>query len=181
MHDSRITRLATSIFLNSKTQHQHISKMKVSCLSIIALTAARGALASDLSPSWKKLTYSLGLMELNLNYDRFRVDNYYTRAAHEGIDGNPLNGTQKAVADILFQRVMDANQMHIEAMNDLRGYLYWPEEDPATYYGEGDRSVRSIDFHLPEGFLDTQGVFNDRDGVRPIIDIPDCKICPSTW
>ncbi|KAI1125424.1 hypothetical protein F5Y10DRAFT_284285 [Nemania abortiva] len=155
--------------------------MKVSCLSIVALTAAGGALAGNLSPSWKKLTYSLGLMELNLNTDRARVDNYYSQAAHKGVDGNPLNGTQRAVADALFEKVMAANQMHIQAMNDLRGYLYWPEADPETYYSVDSRAVRSIDFHLPEGFLDTQGVFDDKDEVRSVSDIPSCKVCPSTW
>ncbi|KAI0861764.1 hypothetical protein F4860DRAFT_474999 [Xylaria cubensis] len=155
--------------------------MKVSCLSIIALVAARGAIAGNLTPSWEKLTVSLGLMEQNLNYDRDRADIYYTRAAQEGGDGNPLNGTRKAVADILYRRLMDANQMHIEAVMDLRGYLFWPEEDPEMYYGADGRSVRSIDFHLPEGFLETQGVFNDKDALRPISDIPDCKICRSTW
>ncbi|KAJ8118164.1 hypothetical protein ONZ43_g4047 [Nemania bipapillata] len=147
----------------------------------MALAAAGGAIAGDLTPSWKKLTYSLGLMELNLNTDRARVDNYYSQAAHKGVDGNPLNGTQKAVADALFERVMAANQMHIQAMNDLRGYLYWPEDDPVTYYGADNRLVRTIDFHLPEGFLDTQGVFDDKDGHRPISDIPGCSTCPSTW
>ncbi|KAI0868654.1 hypothetical protein GGS24DRAFT_481603 [Hypoxylon argillaceum] len=155
--------------------------MKVSCISVIALTALRGAIAGDLTPSWKKLTYSLGLMELNLNTDRVRVDNYYSEAAHKGADGNPLNGTQRAVADELFDRVMAANQLHIQAMNDLRGYLYWPEEDPVTYYGANDRFVHSIDLQLPEGFLDTQGVFDDKDGLRPISDIPSCSACPSTW
>ncbi|KAI0478140.1 hypothetical protein F4859DRAFT_513723 [Xylaria cf. heliscus] len=155
--------------------------MKVSCLSLLALSAMRGAVAGDLTPSWKKLTYSLGLMEVNLNIDRSRVDNYYSRAAHKGIDGNPLNGTQKAVADILFQRLLDANQMHIQALGDLRGYLYWPESDPETYYSTDRRSVRCIDFHVPKGFLETQGVFDDRDGARPISDIPGCKICPSDW
>ncbi|KAI8954516.1 hypothetical protein F4801DRAFT_505140 [Xylaria longipes] len=155
--------------------------MKVSCLSIIALTAAGSAVADDLSPAWKKLTYSLGLMEVNLNTDRGRIDSYYQQAAHKGIDGNPLNGTQKTVADILFRRVTDANQMQIQAVNDLRGYLYWPEDDPETYYGEDGRFVRNIDFRLPEGFVDTQGVFNDKESVRPISDIPDCRTCPTVW
>ncbi|KAF2968805.1 hypothetical protein GQX73_g4775 [Xylaria multiplex] len=155
--------------------------MKVSCIPIFVLTAAHGSMASNLTPSWEKLTYSLGLMELNLNIDRSRVDNYYSQAAHTGVDGNPLNGTERTVADALFNRLMAANQMHIQAMSDLRGYLYWPEDDPVTYYGAGDRSVHSIDFHLPGGFLDTQGVFNDKDAHRPISDIPGCTTCPSTW
>ncbi|KAJ8129606.1 hypothetical protein O1611_g4026 [Lasiodiplodia mahajangana] len=155
--------------------------MKIYCLSIITLATAGGAIAGDLTQSWKKLTYSLGLMDLNLNVDRNRIDNYYTQAALKGVDGNPLNGTQLAIANALFDRVMAANQMHIQAMMDLRGYLYWPEDDPVTYYGADDRVVRSIDFHLPEGFLDTQGVFDDKDALRSVHDIPDCKACPSTW
>ncbi|KAJ2978864.1 hypothetical protein NUW58_g136 [Xylaria curta] len=155
--------------------------MKVSCFSAIALVAACGVSAGDLTPSWKKLTYSLGLMELNLNYDRTRVDNYYAQAALKGVDGNPLNGTEKAVAEILLRRLTDANHMQIVALSDLRGYLYWPEKNPEQYYGADKRYVESIDFHLPEGFLDTQGVFNDRDGLRPISDIPSCQVCPITW
>ncbi|KAI0142677.1 hypothetical protein GGR57DRAFT_393835 [Xylariaceae sp. FL1272] len=120
-------------------------------------------------------------MEANLNTDRGRVDNYLTLAGVKGVDGNALNGTQAAVADALFNKLLAANSMHIKALSDLRSYLFYPEADPATYYGADGRDVESIDFKLPEGMLDTQGVFDDKDSVRPVADIPGCQVCVVNW
>ncbi|KAI6086683.1 hypothetical protein F4821DRAFT_237749 [Hypoxylon rubiginosum] len=71
--------------------------------------------------------------------------------------------------------------MHVEALSDLRSYLFYPEADPATYYGADGRAVESIDFKLPKGLLETQGVFDDKDSVRPFTDIPGCELCAVNW
>ncbi|KAI1414864.1 hypothetical protein F5Y13DRAFT_9828 [Hypoxylon sp. FL1857] len=150
-----------------------------SSLFLLSLSAAT-ALA-ELTPTWEKFALSLTLMETNLNNDRGRVEKYYTDAGKRAADNNPLNETQGAIADELLTKLMAANSMHIKALSDLRSYLFYPEADPATYYGAADRKVESIDFKLPEGLLETQGVFDDKDEVRPITDIPGCVTCAVNW
>ncbi|KAI1772626.1 hypothetical protein F4818DRAFT_134115 [Hypoxylon cercidicola] len=153
--------------------------MRPSFFSLLALPAA-GTLAA-LTPTWEKLALSVNLMEANLNRDRGRVDKYLTLAGVKGVDGNALNGTQAAVASALFDKLMAANAMHVEALSDFRSYLFYPEADPATYYGADDRHVETIDFKLPDGLLETQSVFDDKDSVRPVTDIPGCKVCAVEW
>ncbi|XXH03046.1 hypothetical protein Hte_009436 [Hypoxylon texense] len=152
--------------------------MRTSLLSL-ALSAT-GALAA-LTPTWEKLALSVNLMEANLNADRGRVDKYLTLAGAKGVDGNALNGTRAAVADALFAKLLAANAMHVRALGDLRSYLFYPEADPAAYYGADGRAVEAIDFALPEGLLETQGVFDDKDGVRAVTDIPGCELCVVNW
>ncbi|KAI1375428.1 hypothetical protein F4677DRAFT_137607 [Hypoxylon crocopeplum] len=153
--------------------------MRSSLFALLSLSA--GAAVAKLTPTWEKLALSVNLMEANLNWDRGRVDKYFAEAGKAGADGNALEGTQAEVADALFAKLMAANAMHIEALSDLRSYLFYPEADPETYYGAADRGVESVDFTLPEGLLETQGVFDDKDAVRPISDIPGCTTCAVTW
>ncbi|KAI0107355.1 hypothetical protein F4776DRAFT_435062 [Hypoxylon sp. NC0597] len=151
-----------------------------SSILFLSLSAASSALAA-LTPTWEKLALSLNLMETNLNNDRGRVEKYYMDAGKRAADNNALNETQGAIADALLSKLTAANSMHIKALSDLRSYLFYPEADPATYYGADGRTVESIDFRLPDGLLETQGVFDDKDEVRPISDIPGCVICAVNW
>ncbi|KAI2468721.1 hypothetical protein F4781DRAFT_253290 [Annulohypoxylon bovei var. microspora] len=148
--------------------------------SLLLLTLTTSALAA-LTPTWAKLALSLNLMETNLNNDRGRIDKYYMDASKRAADNNALNATEGAVADALLTKLMAANSMQIKALSDLRSYLFYPEADPETYYGAGERGVESIDFGLPEDLLETQGVFDDKDEVRPISDIPGCATCAVNW
>ncbi|KAI0839089.1 hypothetical protein F5Y06DRAFT_27490 [Hypoxylon sp. FL0890] len=125
-----------------------------SSLLVFSLSAASTTLAA-LTPTWEKLALSL---EMNLNNDRRRIEKYYVDGSKRAADNNPLNETQGAIADELLTKLMAANSMQIKALSDLRSYLFYPEADPATYYGVADRKVESIDFKLPEGLLKTQGV-----------------------
>ncbi|KAI1138250.1 hypothetical protein F5Y05DRAFT_55700 [Hypoxylon sp. FL0543] len=151
-----------------------------SSVLVVSLTAASTSLAA-LTPTWEKLALSLTLMETNLNNDRGRIEKYYVDASKRAADNNALNETQGAIADALLTKLAAANSMQIKALSDLRSYLFYPEADPATYYGAADRKVESVDFRLPEGLLETQGVFDDKDELRPITDIPGCATCAVNW
>ncbi|KAI2625992.1 hypothetical protein GGS26DRAFT_592769 [Hypomontagnella submonticulosa] len=153
--------------------------MRVSFFSVLALSAT--GVVADLTTNWEKLALSLNLLELNLNEDRGRLDKYWMLAQEQNADGNALNGTQAKVAKELYDRIWLANGLQIAAMSDLRSFLFYPQKDPVTYYQPGERSVESLDTHLPEGMLETQGVFDDKDSVRPITDIPGCKPCAVNW
>ncbi|KAI1761778.1 hypothetical protein GGR53DRAFT_469000 [Hypoxylon sp. FL1150] len=149
--------------------------------SVLALALSATSTLAALTPTWEKLVLSVNLAEANLNTDYGRIDKYLTYAGVRGVDGNALNGTQAAVAAALFEKLEAANTLHIKALSDLRSYLFYPEADPAMYYGADKRAVESIDFKLPEGLLETQGVFDDKDSVRPFTDIPGCKLCAVSW
>ncbi|KAI4870214.1 hypothetical protein F4820DRAFT_287834 [Hypoxylon rubiginosum] len=149
--------------------------------SFVPLALSTTSALAALTPTWEKLALSANLMEANLNTDRARVDKYFTLAGAKGVDGNALNSTQAAVADSLFAKLLAANAMHVRALSDLRSYLFYPETDPAAYYGAGGRGAETVDFKLPEGLLETQGVFDDRGGVRAVMDIPGCEVCVVNW
>ncbi|KAI1209741.1 uncharacterized protein F4807DRAFT_460486 [Annulohypoxylon truncatum] len=146
-------------------------------LFILSATSTLAAL----TPTWAKLALSLNLMEANLNTDRSRIDKHYIDASKRAADNNALNTTQGVVADALLTKLMAANAMQIKALSDLRSYLFYPESNPEEYYGAAKRGVESIDFGLPEGLLETQGVFNDKDEVRAVSDIPGCATCVVDW
>ncbi|KAI1454527.1 hypothetical protein F4805DRAFT_308502 [Annulohypoxylon moriforme] len=150
------------------------------CSLLLFSLSATTTLAA-LTPTWAKLALSLNLMEANLNTDRGRIEKHYVDASKRAADNNALNATQGAVADALLTKLMAANAMQIKALSDLRSYLFYPEEDPEVYYGAAERKVESIDFKLPEGLLETQGVFDDKDEVRAVKDIPGCATCVVDW
>ncbi|KAI1104606.1 hypothetical protein F4804DRAFT_332144 [Jackrogersella minutella] len=149
--------------------------------SLLLISLSAGTALASLTPTWAKLALSINLMESNLNQDRGRLGKYYVDASKRAADNNALNETEAGVADALLSKLMAANAMQVKALSDLRSYLFYPEADPETYYGANDRMVESIDFTLPEGLLETQGVFDDKEEVRAISDIPGCATCAVDW
>lgn len=153
--------------------------MHVGQIIFTVLTATATA-AATLTPTWHKLKLGMTLAEANLNTDRTRIDDLYQRARN-GSDGNALEGAQKEVADILFERFYLANTLQIMALRDLNDYLSLPVDDPATWYGGVERKIEEVDFRLPENLLETSGVFDSMDEQFPIQDIPNCSLCPVQW
>ncbi|KAI0383517.1 hypothetical protein F5Y04DRAFT_27141 [Hypomontagnella monticulosa] len=152
--------------------------MRFSVFSVLALST--GVIA-DATETWAKLHTSLNVLEYNLNHDRGRFDNYWVQAQEQNADGNTLTGVQKDVATELWKRIWITNGWQIAALQDFRAYLFYNESDPDTYYGPDKREVKSIDFHLPKGMIETQPAFNDGNALRGIKDIPGCEPCASTW
>ncbi|KAI1091837.1 hypothetical protein F5B19DRAFT_493070 [Rostrohypoxylon terebratum] len=149
--------------------------------SFALLAVSATTTLATLTPTWAKLALSLNLMEANLHKDSGRIEKHYVDASKRAADNNALNITEGAIADALLSKLVAANAMQMKALSDLRSYLFYPESNPEEYYGAADRRVESIDFKVPEGLLETQGVFDDKDAVRAITDIPDCVPCALDW
>ncbi len=153
--------------------------MQITHSIFIALADATAVMAT-LTPTWHKLKLSIALAEANLNTDRTRIEDLYYRARN-GSDLNGLTGTSIEVADTLFERFFYANTLQTMALRDLNDYLFLPVEDPTTWYDSFERKVEQVDFRLPNGLLETCGIFDATDEQFPIQDIPDCDLCPVQW
>ncbi|XDG08727.1 hypothetical protein ABKA04_008342 [Annulohypoxylon sp. FPYF3050] len=149
--------------------------------SFVLLAVSATTSLATLTPTWAKLALSINLMEANLHKDSGRIEKHYVDAAKRAADNNALNDTEGAIADALLSKLIAAQGMQIKALSDLRSYLFYPESNPEEYYEAADRRIESIDFTLPEGLLETQGVFDDKDAIRAITDIPGCVACAVDW